>query len=984
MNLSSNAFEIDLIEAAKTSSIDSQHNSSLDHRTTFVSNDYAQGKKVVATLEMELGRCTSFAFSVAFITMSGITPLLQTFKELEDKGICGKILTTDYLSFSDPRALKKLNEFSNIELRMYRTTNENHGFHTKGYLFERSDGSFRALIGSSNLTGSAISVNKEWNTRVAAMPDGELMKDILDEFSRFWHKGCPLDAFIETYEALYKEKQLMIRANDVVSMDQVRLEPNCMQTQFVKNLTEIISSGKTRALLISATGTGKTYASAFAMRHEQPGRVLFLAHREQVLKQSIKTYKRVFGKTKTFGLLSGNSSDKDTDYLFATMQTMSKEQVLSSFDPTTFSTVIIDEVHRAGSQSYLTILDYFKADFFLGMTASPDRPDGFDIYGLFDNNIAYEIRLQQALEEDLLCPFHYFGITDLQIDGSEIDDETGLKNFQYLVSEARVSYIIEKAEYYGYSGDRVRGLIFCSRKDEARELSTKFNEKGFRTTFLSGEDSQEVREMAVSRLSSNSPSSEEALDYIFTVDIFNEGVDIPNVNQVIMLRPTESPIIFVQQLGRGLRKSLDKDYVVVLDFIGNYTNNYMIPLALSGDRSGSKDAIRKYVMEGIRVIPGASSIHFDEISRERIFRSIDQSRTSLKMLKSSYQILKHKLGRIPDMVDFQDHSEIDPMLFVESQGSYHAFLKKADDEYEIQFSQDKELVLEYVSKFIANGMRSHELLILKDLLFVGLASKASLKTGLYEYCAVSLTDDDYSSAKRIMNKSFINSRSDKKKYDSIELVSISENSNDLISSHQFQSMLEDDSFKLVLLDIIQFGLQRNKEKYDNKEGNLTLYEKYTRKDVCRLLNWSQDDSSTIYGYRVKYNTCPIFVTYNKEDDISSSTQYEDAFIDQRTFSWMTRSRLTLESDEVKRIINADELNIDIHLFIKQSNDEGSDFYYMGKAHSFNPTQTTILDDNGKRLPIVNIQLRLETPVREDLYEYFVNNLSRNEAEIGEG
>lgn len=223
------------------------------------------------------------------------------------------------------------------------------------------------------------------------------------------------------------------------------------------------------------------------------------------------------------------------------------------------------------------------------------------------------------MEENLLCPFHYFGLTDLEIiaDVGKSSEEK-VENFRYLTSDERVLNVMKQAEFLGYSGERVKGLIFCSRIDEARELSVKFNEKGWRTLVLSGGDSEAVRAAAIERLAGE--EKEDALDYIISVDIFSEGADVPEINQVIMLRPTESPIIFIQQLGRGLRKAEGKEYVVVIDFIGNYRNNFMIPIALSGDRSYNKDNIRRYVTEGGRVIPGASTIHFDEISRKKFFR----------------------------------------------------------------------------------------------------------------------------------------------------------------------------------------------------------------------------------------------------------------------------------------------------------------------------------------------------------------------------
>ena len=633
--------EKEVLGAAYTALVDKAFPSNSAMRPRFVSNDFHRGRKVVSTLRAELLKCSSFDFSVAFVTRSGVVPLLQDLRELELKGVPGRILTTDYLAFSEPEALEKLDALQNVEVRMYQTTNipDRFGFHTKGYLFEYPTGFQKALIGSSNLTGNALSVNREWNLEFTSLAEGSLLHEIRSEFEELWEAAEPLASIIATYRQMRHERQLVLRGQSIVEYDQIRLEPNSMQLAFVNSLEKILARDCNRALLISATGTGKTYASAFAMRHLNPRRVLFLAHREQVLKQSIASYKRVLGKTKSYGLLSGNSHDTSQDYLFATMQTMSKDSCLACFNEQAFDVIVIDEVHRAGSASYQKIMSHFHPRFYLGMTASPDRPDGFDIYGLFNNEIAYEIRLQGALENNLLCPFHYFGITDLIVEGQPIDD---LTEFNRLVSDDRVNYVIEQARYYGYSGDRVKGLIFCRTKREARTLSEMFNVRGFSTVALSGDDSQEMRENAIARLVSE-PGSElfsNRLDYIFTVDIFNEGVDMPEVNQVIMLRPTESPIVFVQQLGRGLRKADGKEFVVVLDFIGNYANNYMIPIALSGDRSYNKDSIRKYVMEGERVIPGCSSVHFDEISRARIFEKL-----KAELLQGLSQVPQGKVHR---------------------------------------------------------------------------------------------------------------------------------------------------------------------------------------------------------------------------------------------------------------------------------------------------------------------------------------------------
>lgn len=961
--------ELAIIEASRTALVDRAHPSSELFRPRFVSNDHRRGRKVSAVIESELNRCESFDFSVAFVTESGLAPLLQTLKELEAEGVPGRILTTDYLTFSEPRALQRLADLSNIEVRMFVTEGQarHQGFHTKGYLFHYGDGTSKVLVGSANLTGGALAVNHEWNLHFTSLENGELFQEIQSEFDDLWRKSLPLDDYLDAYRQIYEDKNRVVAQQTIVPFQQIALEPNSMQVQFIGSLLRSMDEGESRALLISATGTGKTYASAFAVRACRASRMLFLAHREQVLKQSIESYRRVMGSTVTYGLLSGNAKETSADYLFATMQTMAKDSVLREFAPDYFDIIVIDEVHRAGSSSYQKIMGHFRPRLFLGMTASPDRPDGFDIYKLFDNNIVHEIRLKQALEESLLCPFHYFGITDIEVDDRALDD---VGEFSRLVCDERVSHIVDQARYFGYSGPRVKGLMFCRANKEARELSRKLNERGLRTVALSGADGQQVRERAIECLTADEGDAlyGERLDYILTVDIFNEGVDIPDVNQVILLRPTESPIVFVQQLGRGLRKARGKEYVIVLDFIGNYANNYMIPLALSGDRSYNKDGIRKFVMEGDRTIPGASSVHFDAISRQRVFESIDAAGVTMKLLQENYRTLRHKLGRIPRMVDFLDHGEIDPLLIVAKTKSYYRFLARYERAFEDRLTEDEQLVIEYLSRYIANGMRPHELLALQDLLDGRPVSREGLGRSL-EYYAIRLDDASYDSTVSLLSKSFVNVESERKAYGVFSLVRFE--NGQIVGDADFRSLLESKPFRDALQDIVDFGLRRFAERYAPWEGPFKRYEKYTRKDACRLLNWPQDNSSTMYGYRVKYGTCPIFVTYNKEEDISSSTQYEDAFIDQDTFSWMTRSRLTLDSPEVQRIIHSQEEGTDIHLFVKKSDSEGSDFYYMGRAVPVAWSQQTILDDKGNKLPIVNFRLHLEHSVRDDIYSYFV-------------
>lgn len=967
-----------ILEGARTALVDAMADSSLAYRPEFVSNDRRRGSKVLCALESELMACDGFLFSVAFVTPGGVEPLNQAFAELARRGVRGRMLTTDYQLFNDPRTLRWLSGQAGLDVRMFETGQVSgrirERFHTKGYLFHRPDGTVRAIIGSSNLTEQALTSNREWNARLVSTARGELVETLRSELEDLWAAATPLDDILDAYERIFRAKRRAIAqtaaAGAPIPIEQVRLEPNAMQAAFVDSMVRLRARGQRKALLVSATGTGKTYTSAFALRDENPRRALFLAHREQILRQAMKSYRIVLGAGKTFGLLSGTSRDLDADYLFATMQTMRSDEVLQRFSRDAFDTIVIDEVHHAGAPSYQKIMDYFDARMVLGMTASPDRPDAVDIYGMFDHNIACEIRLQQAPEYDLLCPFHYFGITDIAFAAGEVDE---VRDFNRLVEDKRVDYILRQASFYGYPGDRVHGLVFCSRLEEAEALSRAFARRGLRCAVLSGASSQAERLDVVDRLSAGPHDAAYArrLDYVFSVDVFNEGIDIPQVNQVIMLRPTQSPIVFVQQLGRGLRKAQDKDFVVILDFIGNYTNNYMIPLALSGDRSYDKDAIRRYVMEGSRVIPGYSSIHFDEIARRRIFDSIDQATTPLRLLAEKYFSVKNRLGRVPRMVDFLQHGEIDPLLFVDKKGSYQAFVSAVDSECGQPFSVGELMVLEYLSKFVANGMRPHELLMLQMLLEGRVVDERGFGEVYHAYCSLDVREDDYRSARNVLSGAFVGSPGDRRRYGSLEIVDLDAQGM-LSESTSFHDMLGDEAFSAAVLDIVSFGLARNEERYASADGPFVLYEKYTRKDVCRLLDWDRDYSSTVYGYRTRDGSCPIFVTYRKADGISSSTRYEDEFIDQDTFSWMTRSNRTLASREVREIVNARETGLKVYLFVKKSDDEGVDFYYLGHVEPACATQRTIADDAGRELPIVNIQLKLEHPVREDYYDYFAH------------
>ena len=959
-----------------TAFINSAINSNLAYRPEFVSNDYTQGKKVSVAIERELRHCDAFYISVAFITEGGLAPLKQVLAELRDKGIPGKILTTSYLTFTEPKALKTLADLSNVEVRVYDSTDEGaSGFHTKGYIFKEEE-IYRFIVGSSNMTASAFSVNKEWNTKLVSTSDGEFLKQMMTEFDALWNSEhtYSVEDFIEDYELRYKlikEQKKNAAKEQTVDLQAYKLKPNKMQARFVNNFRNLLESNEHRGLLVSSCGSGKTYASAFALREKRQKKVLFLVHREQIAKQALKSYKRVFGSNRTYGLLSGTEKNFTQDYIFSTMQTMAKDEIMQKFLPDHFDTIVVDEVHRAGANSYQKIMSYFKPNFYLGMTASPERMDGFDIFALFDHNIAYEIRLQQALEQNLLCPFHYYGITDLIIDGETINEK---EDFNQLTCSARVDHILKQANYYGYNGDRVKGLIFVSRRDEGKELSRLFNERGLRTLFLSGDDSQEKRESAIERLEQD--DYEGGLDYIFSVDIMNEGIDAPRVNQVIMLRPTQSPVIFVQQLGRGLRKADNKEYVVILDFIGNYTNNFMIPIALSGDRSYNKDSIRRYVSEGTRVIPGESTIHFDAISRERIYHSIDQARTNdVKLLRESFDNLRYRLGRIPTVLDFKEYGSIDVRKYFEKFGSYYAFLKKYySDDYTVCLNTQEELIIEFLSKKVTNMKRIHELLVLKHLINQNQRILAYMEKLLPEQYKVTYSKIVEESVIRNLTNEFAKEE-ERKKYASCVLI---KKVNEGYELHpEFRVLLMRDSeFLKMVKELIEYGIETIEDKYAQpyKDTNFQLYQKYTYEDVCRLLNWKKNLNAQNIGgyfYDTATKTLPVFINYDKTED---AIAYEDRFVSQQNLIALSKHPRKVDSSDADHFYKrtAEDRDNRIFLFVrKNKNDkEAKEFYFLGEI--FAKGSPTPIKMEKTKDDAFEINYTLDVPVRDDIYEYMTS------------
>ncbi len=910
-----------------------------DSKPVLLYNNDAEGVKVHTSLIRHMGSCDRFDFSVAFITMGGLSTLYQAFRDIHERGVKGRILTTDYLGFNDPNALDWLLEHTDHEVRVCEEM-----FHTKGYMFYEKD-SLTAFIGSSNLTDKALCTNLEWNLKLTSVVD-PLRERIQSEFERMWELSVPLT---KEWIQNYREHRIIPPKEQTVVQLNAAPKPNQMQREALESLHNLREEGKQRAILISATGTGKTYLSAFDVKEFAPKRFLFLVHNENILKDAKESYFKVLGDKYSLGFYTGNKREEDSDGLFATIQTMVNHK--DKFSKDYFDYIVCDEAHHSTASMYSEIITYFTPCFMLGMTATPERTDDADVFKMFDYNVAYEIRLNKALEMGILCPFHYYGVSEISVDGKLIDDNS---TFNALTCKERIKNIIEKAEYYRPYGDRARGLIFCSTIEECEALSKMMNECGYRTVALSAKNSIEDRKKAMQRLQSDDDNS---LDYIFTRDVFNEGVDIPLVNQILMLRPTQSAIIFIQQLGRGLRRTKDPDKsLIVLDFIGNYENNFMIPTALSGDRSCDKDNLRRFMMS--RFLPGCSTVGFERIVEDRILSNIDRSKLStLKMLKNEYLLMKSRLGRPPSLCDLLHGGSLDPTVLVSKMDNLNTFRTKAREEH-LLMSDEQDDALTFISSFV-NGKRIQELKVLRSMV-----DSSEVKID-------SIDDpdtDSLMSAINVLNGKF-QTNSTMSQHPSWALIV--KDGNIIRRSKILDSMLSVPELKELIVDAIDCGEEVVSSRYAEKDDlGFTLYQKYLRKDVCRILNWEKDCSATMYGYMLRDNTCPIFVTYHKGDDISSTTKYVEGFENRDVFDWMSKSGRNMMSADVREILASSSNGLKIPVFIKKSDSEGIDFYYVGQANPIvERCEETTLD--GKT--VVGIPLKLRNSVPEELYGYLLSS-----------
>jgi len=523
----------------------------------FISNN--SRIKFLDKIKENLFKCKRFYFSVSFIKKAGLILLLDDIKAALRRGAIGKLITSAYQNFTDIPSLDEFLElqthYPNFECHLDYKCFDDNGFHSKGYIFEYED-SFEIIVGSSNITRYALLKNIEWNISVASNEETESYNDALEEFEILWDSTKKLNRnLIDKYKLDLEYAVVSWDMDDIeIKAD---IKPNHMQGKALKELKRFRDLGVSKSLIIAATASGKTYLAAFDAKRFGASRLLFVVHRDTILVEALKTFKNIFKGERSYGIYNGGNKDLGSDFIFATNIMMS--QNLDLFRKDEFDYIVIDECHHATSDTYQKIIEYFKPEFLLGLTATPERMDTKDVFGLFENNVAYELRLRDAIIYNLIVPFKYYGIRNDLIDYNVKDYKKFIREYS---SDISGDFIKEEILAHKLKDEKLKCLAFCKNIEHARTMAELMEEKGFSTLALMGSNSTCERLSAFKRLQDET----DELEILFAIDILNEGVDIPAVNMILFLRPTESSTIFIQQLGRGLRKYKNKEYVTILYF----------------------------------------------------------------------------------------------------------------------------------------------------------------------------------------------------------------------------------------------------------------------------------------------------------------------------------------------------------------------------------------------------------------------------------